>query len=145
MSSMRSSLWYGLFVCLLVVLDRVTKWAVLRYCVHACTFNRGISWGMFNYSGSELFVGITLLIVIITALLGVYAYKRLMLGYSIVGELLIIGGSLSNIIDRFLYGGVVDFIELRIGSWVGPAFNIADSMVVVGVIIMAYDLLYKTK
>lgn len=143
--SIPSFLSYGLCTSSLILLDRITKWAALRYCFHDCTFNRGISWGMLNYEGSGFFVGITLLIILITAVLCVYAYRRMLQGYSIWGELLIIGGSLSNIIDRFMYGGVVDFIELRLGSWIGPAFNVADSMVVVGVAIMAYELLCTKK
>lgn len=142
--SMPSSLRYGLIVGLFIVLDRLTKGAALRYCALDCTFNRGISWGMLNYAGSGFFEVITLLIILITAVLGVYAYRRMMQGYPVWGELLIIGGSLSNIIDRFMYGGVVDFIEVRVGSWIGPAFNLADSMVVVGVAVMAYELLYTT-
>lgn len=138
---MPSFLFYGVITSALILLDRITKWAALRYCVQDCTFNRGISWGMLNYEGSGFFVGITLLIIVITSVLGVYAYRRMFQGHSVWGELLIIGGSLSNIIDRFMYGGVVDFIELRIGSWIGPAFNVADSMIVVGVAIMAYEVL----
>jgi len=50
---------------------------------------------------------------------------------------LILGGTVGNLIDRLRFGGVTDFID--IGLW--PAFNIADSAVVVGTIIFAYALL----
>ncbi len=135
------SIFYGSLVAFLVVLDQVTKWLALRWCAHVCTLNRGISWGMLNYEGPVVFSLLTLLVMLITFALGLYAYRRAHQGHYIFGELLIISGSLSNCIDRFVYGGVVDFIEVRVGSWVGPSFNLADSMVVVGVGLMAFELL----
>ena len=47
---------------------------------------------------------------------------------------LIIGGALGNVIDRFRYGYVVDFIDVYVGDWHWPAFNIADSAVCVGAV-----------
>lgn len=43
------------------------------------------------------------------------------------------GGALGNAIDRLLWGKVVDFIDLHLGGWHWPAFNIADSAIVIGV------------
>jgi signal peptidase II len=45
----------------------------------------------------------------------------------------ILGGALGNVIDRFLYGAVVDFLDFYIGTSHWPAFNIADSAICVGV------------
>jgi signal peptidase II len=50
---------------------------------------------------------------------------------------LILGGTMGNLIDRLRFDGVTDFIS--IGIW--PAFNLADSAIVVGVILFAYSLL----
>ena len=136
---------FGIFVVSLIALDRISKALVLHYCAPHCTFNRGISWGMLNYENSTVFIILTAVVILITAALAIYAFRRWQAGFAIWGEILILAGSLSNIIDRMLYGGVVDFIELRVGSWVGPAFNIADSMVVIGVALMAYELVFNTK
>jgi signal peptidase II len=46
---------------------------------------------------------------------------------------LILGGAVGNIIDRFLYGHVVDFIQWHYQDWYWPAFNVADSAITVGV------------
>ncbi len=54
---------------------------------------------------------------------------------------LILGGIIGNLIDRLWFGGVTDFIS--IGWW--PAFNIADSAMVVGVILFAYSMLRLAK
>lgn len=136
---------YGLLSASIIILDQLTKYLALQWCGPACTFNRGISWGMLNSGSSLTFYALTGLVIAITLILSGYAYQSMQRGHAIWGELLIISGSISNIIDRFIYGGVVDFIEVRIGSWIGPAFNVADSMIVLGVCIMAFGLLYGRK
>lgn len=45
---------------------------------------------------------------------------------------LVIGGAIGNVIDRFTHGHVIDFIQWYVGRWYWPAFNIADSAIVVG-------------
>ncbi len=49
---------------------------------------------------------------------------------------LIVGGALGNVIDRFLYGAVVDFLYFYAGGYGFPAFNVADSAITVGVTLM---------
>ncbi|MET0103879.1 MAG: signal peptidase II [Sedimenticola sp.] len=52
---------------------------------------------------------------------------------------LIVGGAIGNLIDRVLYGHVIDFLDLYYGQWHWPAFNIADSAIFVGVVLMLLD------
>jgi signal peptidase II len=52
---------------------------------------------------------------------------------------LIIGGALGNVIDRAIYGHVVDFIYLHLGDWYFPAFNVADSAISVGAALLIWD------
>ena len=49
---------------------------------------------------------------------------------------LIIGGAIGNVIDRFVFGAVVDFLYFHIGRYGWPAFNVADSAITVGVVLM---------
>lgn len=49
---------------------------------------------------------------------------------------LIIGGAIGNVIDRFVFGAVVDFLYFHIGRYGWPAFNVADSAISVGVVLM---------
>lgn len=56
---------------------------------------------------------------------------------------LILGGALGNVIDRILYGYVIDFIDVFYGDWHWPAFNIADSAICVGVVMMLLDSFRK--
>ena len=55
---------------------------------------------------------------------------------------LIIGGALGNLIDRLLFGHVIDFLDFYIGQYHWPAFNIADSAIFIGVAVMIYDVLF---
>ena len=51
------------------------------------------------------------------------------------------GGAIGNVIDRLLYGQVVDFLLFHQGNWYFPAFNVADSAITIGVMIIILDLL----
>ncbi|PIE46669.1 MAG: signal peptidase II [Gammaproteobacteria bacterium] len=56
---------------------------------------------------------------------------------------LILGGAVGNLIDRILYGHVIDFIHVHYADvWHYPVFNIADCGIVIGVMLMVYDMLF---
>ena len=57
------------------------------------------------------------------------------------GLSLIVGGALGNVIDRVLHGHVIDFIRVHYREHYFPAFNVADSAITIGVIIMLFDML----
>ena len=52
---------------------------------------------------------------------------------------LVLGGALGNLIDRILYGYVIDFLDVYIGDWHWPAFNVADSAITLGVDMLLLD------
>jgi signal peptidase II len=54
---------------------------------------------------------------------------------------LILGGAMGNLYDRVVHGTVTDFIEVYHGSWTFPAFNVADSAITVGAVLLLIDLL----
>jgi len=56
-----------------------------------------------------------------------------------LGLALLLGGAIGNLVDRILYGYVVDFILLYYGSWSYPAFNVADSAITCGVALVLFD------
>ncbi len=64
---------------------------------------------------------------------------RLLLRVSLA---LIFGGAIGNLVDRVLYGKVVDFIDIGIASTRWPIFNIADSAVTVGMVVLAWLILF---
>ena len=59
------------------------------------------------------------------------------------GLALIFGGAIGNLIDRFRYGKVLDFLDFYIGSAHWPAFNVADSAISIGMGILIYHILFN--
>ncbi len=138
----------------ILFLDRITKFYALTRCAIeqkvtsflscALTFNRGISWGMLHYANGYVFAFVTALIAVITAYLAYLGWQKMKDGESVIGYVLVVAGSVSNIIDRMLYGAVVDFISFRLFGWDAPVFNVADVCIVFGVMIIAFKLSFDT-
>ncbi len=107
------------------------------------TRNPGIAFSLFADSPSPWKTGI--LIAVSTAFLIAVVILVLRSGTlkrrSSVGLALIIGGAVSNLADRLRYGKVVDFLDLYYRGYHWPAFNVADSAIVVGAALLILDLL----
>lgn len=56
---------------------------------------------------------------------------------------LILGGAIGNVIDRIMYGHVIDFLDFHIRGWHWPAFNVADSAICIGVVLFVIDELRR--
>ena len=56
---------------------------------------------------------------------------------------LILGGAVGNVIDRVVYGHVIDFLDLFLGNWHWPAFNVADSAICTGAVLFVLDELRR--
>tara|TARA_B100001123_G_C15037043_1_gene917879 strand:- start:353 stop:829 length:477 start_codon:yes stop_codon:yes gene_type:complete len=95
-------------------------------------FNKGVSFGLFAGEGALLRYAFIALALSISLGLSIWLYfeKRLLF---FVALSLILGGALSNVVDRIVRRAVVDFIDFYIGSWHWPAFNLADSAITIGV------------
>ncbi|WP_011578854.1 MULTISPECIES: signal peptidase II [Chelativorans] len=98
-------------------------------------FNTGVSFGMFR----ELFLdrplmlaGIKMVIVAGLLLWAMRTPKPL----EMVGLGLIAGGAMGNIVDRISQGAVTDFLDFHVGRWHWPAFNMADTMITIGVVLL---------
>jgi len=136
---------------LILVADQLTKAWIRTSLPEGCSLfklglfqithvhNTGAAFGLFQGQSFMLTVFASITIVVILALfLTGYHYIPWLNSTSIMVLLgLILGGTAGNLIDRLRYGYVTDFIDF--GYW--PAFNIADSAVTVGVILLAILLL----
>ncbi|MBV9182312.1 MAG: signal peptidase II [Acidobacteria bacterium] len=140
-----------------LLLDRLTKRLVAKdislhdsitvikrvvYITHV--ENRGAAFGLFNDSPSAWTLGVLVLfsvvaLVVVSTLLWRNAHA---MTASAVGLSLILGGALGNLWDRLLTGRVVDFLLVYIGSYQWPAFNIADSAIVVGAGLLVFEILF---
>ncbi len=58
---------------------------------------------------------------------------------------LILGGALGNVVDRLLHGYVVDFIQVHYAGWYFPSFNVADSAITVGAVLLILDEILRVR
>ena len=105
--------------------------------------NRGVAFGLFNDSTSEwrtwLLVAASLAAV---ALVSVLLWRAERLDrLTMWGFALILGGAAGNVYDRIVWGQVTDFLLFYIGSYQWPAFNAADSAIVIGSGLLLADML----
>ena len=112
----------------------IEKIYVNEYLDFILVFNTGISYGLFSGGGDfQKWILISLSILIIIFLLSLIRNESKIL--SKLGISFIIGGALGNVLDRFTYGAVVDFISLHAKGFSWYIFNIADMFIVLGVIL----------
>lgn len=136
------------------IVDRITKLIALSYDTiladtvstgisFQLTINKGIACGMLHSHSETLFIGILISAILMTLYLIKQAYTEFTLNYCNIGYLFIIAGSLSNITDRIIYHGVIDFIAITIKGNPITICNCADIAIVVGAIITIWS--YRTK
>jgi len=112
----------------------VEKIYVNEYLDFILVFNTGISYGLFSGGGDfQKWILISLSILIVIFLLSFIRNESSILSKLSIS--FIIGGALGNVLDRFIYGAVVDFISLHAKGFSWYIFNIADMFIVVGVIL----------
>ena len=112
----------------------VEKIYVNEYLDFILVFNTGISYGLFSGGGDfQKWILISLSILIIIFLLSFIRNESSILSKLSIS--FIIGGALGNVLDRFTYGAVVDFISLHAKGFSWYIFNIADMFIVLGVIL----------
>lgn len=143
-------IWVGCLVslCLIFIIDQMIKSLFLEgfrwygdYFSLILTYNKGVAFSMFAFL-EEYLKYIQLLLV---SGLGVYlvVHKEILQNYSFpIG--VIAGAALSNILDRFIHGGVVDYFFWHYG-FEFAVFNFADVMIDFGVILILYRSWRQTK
>ena len=143
----------GLLVAAVVVIaDRMVKWwaidalADTPYGVEILPFfnlvlveNRGISFGLFG--GGTLPPSLLAAVALAVTLALVIWLRRVETRLLAAAIGLVIGGALGNVIDRFRFGAVVDFLDFHWDDLHWPAFNLADAAISVGVVVLLMDAL----
>jgi len=136
----KNFLFFGLAL-FIVMLDQLTKFLitsrlsfaesipVIKNFFHFTLIkNFGIGFGLANTPAARWILVITTIVIILGIL---YYYKKIpQKPLPIISTSLILGGAIGNLIDRILFGFVIDFLDFQF--W--PAFNIADSAITIGVI-----------
>jgi signal peptidase II len=129
-----------ILIFFIVILDQLTKFYskninldfklfLLRY-----VENTGASFGILQ--GYRIFLILISIIVMIILIYYMFTIKN---KYAIYAFSFILGGTIGNLIDRIFLGYVIDFIDFRF--W--PSFNVADSFITIGALILVYLLITK--
>jgi len=152
----RGRLVFGLAVAFVVlVLDQLSKWWIVdvfdmpsRRMVEVTSFfnlvmvwNRGVSFGLFANHAEVMPYVLAGVALAISAMLLVWL-SRVQHGWMAVAIGMVIGGAIGNVIDRFRFGAVADFLDFHVAGWHWPAFNIADTGITVGVLMILADGLF---
>ena len=101
-------------------------------------WNTGISFGLLaGYSDyMPLIITVTTIVITMCLVVWMFSTKRKFLR---IGLSLMIGGAMGNIIDRIKYDAVIDFIDIHVAGFHWPAFNLADSLITIGVCLFLID------
>jgi signal peptidase II len=142
----------------LIVLDQLSKMAILRSMPLYETIpvipgffnithihNPGGAFGFMASQGPEVRSFLFLAMSTLAAVVILFFYLRTPAAYSWLSTalLMIFGGAIGNMIDRYRFGEVVDFLDFYVGSYHWPAFNVADSAISVGMAILVAHLLFN--
>ena len=158
---MNSLVRRGLAVAvLLLVLDQLSKWWILDVVRLpeqqnvpllmlgpigldlTMVWNRGVTFGLFSGDGAWNHVILAAVALGVAAMLLRWLWKA-ETGLVALALGAVIGGAIGNVIDRFRFGAVVDFVDVHAWGWHWYVFNVADAAIVCGVLALVADALIR--
>ncbi len=149
-----------ILAAIILVLDQLSKWWILEVLdlparrsvviLEAGPFaldltmvwNRGVTFGLFSGESAWNPIMLAGLAAIIVAVLLRWLWRAETVWVALALGM-VVGGAIGNVIDRFRYGAVVDFVDASAWGWHWYVFNLADAAIVVGVIILIADALFR--
>jgi signal peptidase II len=142
----------------IVILDQLTKKIILakmalRDVVEVTSFfdivhlhNYGAAFSFLHNAGGWQRYFLSAISILVSIVLPFYIKKNQHDIFLAMGLTLVLGGAIGNLVDRLFLGYVVDFVSLHIDDvFYWPAFNVADSAISLGVMLLIYDALKKKK
>lgn len=148
-------MWHRLWITVaIVVFDQLTKFAATDYLTRhgeiqltpflnlVLVHNTGAAFGFLSGAGGWQNV-FFIIVALAASIFILWMYRRLSTGDKLlaIALMLVLGGALGNLIDRLIHGYVIDFIDIYYGTWHWPAFNVADSAITVGAVLLVVDAL----
>lgn len=152
----RNIIVFILGAAVIIALDQITKNAITsRFLMHESyavingffnlvyVMNPGAAFGFLASASATFryvfFIGITCLAIVLI----IYYLVKSKPGniVTVLSLALVFAGAVGNLIDRIRFGAVVDFLDVYIGTWHWPAFNVADSAITVGAILMIWEMI----
>ncbi len=155
MSKKQRAITLAVAAFIVIALDQFSKWYLLSVVGIAArppieltgffklvmVWNQGVSFGMLTHDVGYMrwfLIAIALGISAIMLRLGLKSELKLeRIAYGMV-----IGGALANVIDRLRFGAVADFFYFHVGTFSWPAFNVADSAICVGVVLLLWMMTF---
>lgn len=146
--------WALILIVVIAVLDQITKQIMIGLvfepprAIEVTSFfnlvpvrNTGISFGLLGADSELARWGLVAVAAVIMVALLIWLTRA---GSAFIASalVLVIGGALSNVIDRAISGAVIDFLDFHMYGVHWPAFNFADSMIVLGTAMLLYDGLF---
>ncbi len=143
-----------------VALDQISKSIVLSHLSRVYSLkvidgffsltlvlNTGVAFGLFSQSPASWKVIVLLLLsgITVIALLGYYFFGKELSRPMSIAFCMIIGGALGNMIDRFRFSKVIDFLDFYWKTYHWPAFNLADAAITIGVLLLLFDALLESR
>ncbi|GAB1806627.1 signal peptidase II [Priestia megaterium] len=148
-------MFYYLIALVVILIDQVTKWMIVKEMYYGQSItvienflyitshrNRGAAWGILQ--GQMWFFYLITVVVVVGLIIYIQKLKKQDKWFGIALALML-GGAIGNFIDRVVRKEVVDFVNTYIFTYDFPIFNVADSALVVGVIIMFIMTLFEGK
>ena len=143
---------YYLLCLALVVLDQLTKQIVVSLFTlgESMVINSYLSWTYIQNTGAAFSIlsdggaiqraFLLAVSLFISAMLMVWIHKTpAVRRQRLFGQFILLSGALGNLLDRAQYGYVVDFIDVHYENYYWPVFNIADSLIFVGVVLLLFE------
>ena len=147
--------WFVLAAAI-VLADQLAKWSILQYFASrpareeltpffnlVLVFNKGAAFSLLSQAPgwqTPLLTAFALAAVVVVSFLIWNNPKKTVLCVALSG---ILGGALGNVIDRLRFGAVVDFLDFHAAGWHWPAFNVADSAITLGAVLLVLEGLLR--
>jgi len=148
--------WLGVAV-IVILFDQLTKIAVAKVFAYGSShaiapffnlvlvYNRGAAFSFLAMAGGWQRWAFTALGVAAAVLISYLLKRHGNQKMFCTALALIMGGAIGNVIDRLLYGHVIDFLDFHVGGWHWPAFNLADSAITIGAVLLVFDELRRVR
>lgn len=146
---------YYMIAFLVIIIDQLSKWIVVkqmkisqsipiieRFFYITSHRNKGAAWGILQGKMAFFYIVTVIVVIALVYYLQRYGKSHVLLAISLS---LLLGGALGNFIDRLFRKEVVDFLDFIIFSYDFPIFNIADSALTIGVILLIIFTIFEEK
>ncbi|WP_164215392.1 signal peptidase II [Virgibacillus sp. YIM 98842] len=147
--------WYYLIALIIIGIDQWTKWIIVQnmelgeripvienFFYITSHRNSGAAWGILQGQMAFFYIVTVIVVIGIIFYMQKYAKNNRLLAVSLS---LLLGGAIGNFIDRLLHQEVVDFLDFYIFGYNFPIFNVADSSLTIGVILVIIATIIEEK